>query len=340
MMQGDALAVLFPGHDPEKWTVETDWEPWKKPEPSLQIDDKIDELRKKEKGAKLEDRKLLEDRGITCPYLYARMAIARAILFAHASIETETAIRRWLGDLERRKAETEALASNLSRFVHKNMYDDFSSILDRGTALPDIVKYNETIAQSREALQKCIEAVEGLKSLARIAEDELRRLPSQDKKAKEWAKSFAEVLGFAWANLTTENRESASYEFAEFVKSAYISLGGRDKIISWENQTRLAFDRINERQRFNQLDRDKLKIPAPGDEVIRYKEYQEFQMKLSERFESNVKGIEEISRTSGHPAQKLARKVLDKRAQSADYIRLVELFIAYLDLLKTEKSAH
>lgn len=198
----------------------------KKPNPALPIDDFVAELKQVDKLRP--DLLLAEYHSIACPYLIARTYVFRAFDIACA----DERYGQWDREqtqaaLQQSKATEHELQILLARRENGPGFLSLSSSL--------IKALREAIAESQKESSEF--------------ERRLKRMPNR--KGDVWGIRFAQVLGYAWADLTAKSPawtmgKDRKLLFVNFVRAAYRS-GGPLPRREWHRQCRTAIERENEK---------------------------------------------------------------------------------------------
>lgn len=210
---------FFPNHDEE-------YVPWRKPSPSLPVDDFIDLLRTRLRAPKLRSEADLSRSKIKCPYRTARVAVFMAV--AHAESKAFIAAAQLRDANAARKA-----GSKIQRELQR-----LAAQLDQ---------QNYYLRAITERLQDCAKQVH---TYAEKITEDIRDLPDARGKPDFWKIQFAMVLGFTWFRLSGREpsppgpKHQAS--FARFVEAAYESVDP-EREVSWDSQIKTAMALVERR---------------------------------------------------------------------------------------------
>lgn len=247
---GQALERIFPGYC---WTdaepPKRIWRAGQKPDydyHSSNLDNVIEALIKERLLQKISLPRLkgkddLEVLGISCPYYYARLAVAFCAENAKRSIKqyadrkgVEAEYQRDLSD------DARVLASHIEKFIDKHRAGEIAlrASITSPYAQPVRSEHIYERLKRTEALIKILhQGQKGLCEIDQEAQSERRRYVKQGAR-DVWRLSFVSGIERLWAELVSEMYASSSKAFTDFLTASYNLIGGEHE--EWKRSIRTA----------------------------------------------------------------------------------------------------
>lgn len=242
--------------------------PCKKPSPSLPIDDVVADLMDRRRRPKISGA---EDRSSPCPFRVARDGVTGAAVSAYLAYgfpdlaaKVGDAAAEVRDDLNCGLDALKRLTEHFSRLTAAGRNLDLRGAVTGRAARADRSLAERRASSLAEALPELRKTITALESVSFNIKDRVDDLDPQRHAHLQWRAAFIERLGNTWVALTGENPKlGAASPFHEFVRAAFISIGG-DEDVPWEHGIREVIKTVAKRPEWDRFDRYTRGLLPPG----------------------------------------------------------------------------
>ncbi|WP_157091887.1 hypothetical protein [Methylobacterium nodulans] len=301
------------------------WQSWEKPNPSLNIDEDIEDLilatsKKTDQSVKLKPKRGNPEKipstynvrhiisngelsclsymnggfeKLDCPYVYVRKSLAYAVGYAYDDLEIENKRRNDIpNNLGNVSAWLEQAKERLEKSIEKIAAIKLGPTPRKYARYDEPDLYRKTMIATDTSISDLKSAILLVESVSTKVDDQIKIVAQDGRPEKVWWLSFVVNCGVIWTTLTGVVPDVGQPGFQKFLENATKSLGGTRE--QFRRQIETARERLQVMDPWNQMDAERKGVLPPGQHpttVLGRGEYDQLFNRWNRNIYSLIEGI-------------------------------------------------